>query len=391
MGISVPDIADYPTLNTTAELADDANKALNDEYEAFSIDKDCLIPKETAFTNQYYRIDYDWNVWTDEQCMDIVQNVLKREGETFDQSKLTVVEEDCGKAVGVANSFYYVSDVISTGVATTAHMTEYTDLQHNFRGGTEQEAVEQYHLNEGDTIDGVSYSVAGQEYSLTDAVAFCDQYIADLQEILDFESASLRKIFVYRYLEDTVDAKAGDCCYYLYYSKTIEGVSLASDYYNIWNSDIPTMEASYIYFFITVPDEVTRWCNMSTHHETEKTALDGVLPLSYALKKLDSEVAAYSDYTVYSAELKYASLQWQWDSSTFYYEPYWCIKLSQSVPDDSGLLEWEMGTVAYVNAVSGECYINCSIRGSLLGMEQYFENPEWDPETNPESQWRVKQ
>lgn len=389
--ISAPDIADYPALNSTLALADDANKALKDDYGAFSIDKDCLIPAESAFVDQYYRIDYDWNVRTDEQCKSLVQKALELEGETFDSSQLTITEDDCGKAVGMANGYYYESDTATVGAATTAYMTDYTDLRHNFRGGTEQEAVEQYRINEGDSIDGVSYSVAGQEYSLTDAVAFCDQYISDLQEILNFESAYLRKIFVYRYLEDTVDAKAGDYCYYLYYSKTLEDVPLASDYSTFWNSDIPIMEASYIYFFITVPDEVTRWCDLATHNVTEKTALDGVLPLSYALKKLDSEVAAYSSYTVYGVELKYASLQWQWDSSTFYYEPYWCIKLSKGVPDDTGLLEYEMGTVAYINAVSGKCYINCSIRGSLLGMSQYFENPEWDPETNPESPWRVKQ
>ena len=388
--ISAPDIADYPMLNSTSALADDANKALKGEYEAFSIDGGCLIPTETAFADQYYRIDYDWNVRTDEQCMALVQKTLELEGETFDRSKLTITAEDCGKAVGMANGYDYESDTAVVEAATTAYMTYYVDLQHNSRGGTEQEAVEQYCLNEGDSIDGVSYAVAGQEYSLTDAAAFCDQYVADLQEILDFESVLLRKIFVYRYLEDTVDAKAGDYCYYLYYSKTLENVPLASDYSTFWNGDIPIMDVSYIYFFITVPGEVTMWCDQSTHNVTEETALDGVLPLSYALKKLDSEVAAYSNYTVYGVELKYASPQWQWDSSTFYYEPYWCIKLSEGEPDDTGTLGYEMGNVAYVNAVSGECYINSSLRGSLLGMEQYFENPEWDPETNPESQWRVK-
>lgn len=389
--ISVPDTADYPLLDSASAIADDANAALKSEYEAFSIDANCLIPTESSFVDQYYRLDYDWNVRTDDQCMSIIQQALELEGETFDRSKLTISEDDCGKAVGTADCYDYQSDTSMVGAATTAYMTYYADQTHNSYGGYEQEAVAQYRLNEGNSIEGVSYTVAGQEYSLTDAVAFCDQYIANLKEILNYESVLLRKIFVYRYLEDTTDAKAGDYCYVLYYSKTEEGVPLASDYSTFWDSNIPIMDASYIYFYISVPNEVSEWCDKSTHNVTGKTALDGVLPLSYALKKLDSEVAAYSNYTVYGVELKYASLQWQWDSSTFYYEPYWCIKLSQEVPDDTGTLGYEMGTVAYVNAVSGECYVNCSIRGSLLGMDQYFENPEWDPDTNPESQWRVKQ
>lgn len=381
---------DYNLQTNPGMIAEDAAQAFEKDYQTFSLS--CDAPDESDFAGTYYHINYDWNVWTDDECLEKMQVALALEQEEYQKKYMEVNKEELGGDLGEVAEYHYESDTAIFGIAPTAYRTYYIRKPMISLQTAGKEEVGRYRINEGETIKDISYTVSGESYPLTDAVAYCDQYLEALKDILEFESVSLRKIFVYQLTEDEDGLKAGDCIYYLYYSKTIEGVTLESDCTTYWNLELPTFDEPCILFQLTAPNQISQWYDQSTKHMTSKEQLDGVLPLSYALDKLESQVAAYSNYEVSCVELNYATLQWQWDSSTFYYEPYWCIRLATGKPKGGASnTEWDPCAMAYVNAVTGECYVISSIPGSLLGTDQYFENPDWDPETNPESQWRVKQ
>lgn len=379
----------YNFLNNPDDFVKDAAQVFEKSYQSFSLD--CVVPDASDFADVYYHIDYDWNMWTDEECMEKVQTALKLEGEEYQETYLNISKEDLGGDLGEVSEYHYETDTIVFGIAPTAYRTYF--IRKPFTPQTAgRDRVGCYRINEGETIDNISYSVSGENYPLTDAVDYCNEYLASLKEILGFESASLRKIFVYQLTEDENGLKEGDCVYYLYYGKSVEGVTLESDCTTYWNLEIPTFDEPQIVFLLAAPNQIAMWYDQSTKHITEKEELEGVLPLSYALDKIELEVAEYSNYRISAIELNYATLQWQWDSSTFYYEPYWCIRLASGTPKGGVTnTDWDPCTMAYVNAVTGECYIVSSIPGSLLSTDQYFENPEWDVETNPEAQWRIKQ
>lgn len=380
----------YKRLNSPDAIAEDAAQAFEKSYQSFSLD--CAVTDASDFVEAYYHIDYDWNMWTDEECMEKVQAALNLEGEVYQEAYLNINKEDLGGDLGEVSEYHYESDTAVFGIAPTAYRTYFIRRPLVTLQTAGRDEVGCYRINEGETIDNVSYTVSGENYPLTDAVDYCNEYLASLKEILGFESASLRKIFVYQMTEDEYGLEKGDCVYYIYYEKTLDGVTLESDCTTYWNSELPTFDEPQIVFLLAQPDQIAMWYDQSTKHITKKDAIEEILPLSYALEKLETEVAEYSNYKVSAVELNYATLQWQWDSSTFYYEPYWCIRLASGAPRGGVTnTEWDPCAMAYVNAATGECYIVSSIPGSRLGMDQYFENPEWDPETNPESQWRVKQ
>lgn len=384
---------DYTKVTTPAALAADAESALGTKYDTFTVA--CTVPDTSAFAEQYYHINYDWNVWTSDECVSKIEAILEMEGKAYDKTNLTVTNQAAdyyGTAVGAVSEYSYTSDASVVGIATSAYRTKYIREPVLSIQTDTWEQVDRYYINQGDAIDGVSYLLDGQDYALTDAVSVCDEYVSKLKDILGFESASLRKVLVYQIQEDEDGLNAGDYVYFIFYEKTIEGAGLNYDCSTLWNQDIPYMDEPSLFFYVAKPGIVSYWSDQREKHITSEEKLDGVLPLSYALEKIDSEVATYSNYTVSSVELSYAALEWQWDSSTFYYEPYWCIRLATG-QTDGGIsnFQWDPCTMAYVNAVSGECYIVSTIPGGMLGTDQYFENPDWDPTENPESQWRVKQ
>ena len=382
--------ADYPKLTSAAELAEDAKQAVQAEYHSFSLA--CGAPDASAFADTYYHIDYDWNVWTEDECQKKLQAALALEQEDYQKKYLEINTNDLGGALGEVPEYHYESDTAIFSISPIADRTYYVRKPIVTLQTAAREEVGCYRINEGDSIDGVSYPLSGQSYSLADAAAYCDQYLEALKDILEFESASLRKLFVYQLTEDEDTSKTGDYVYYLYYAKTADGVTLESDCTTYWNLELPTFDEPCIVFLISAPNQIAQWYDQSTKHLTEKQELDGVLPLSYALDKVEAEVAEYSNYQVASIELNYAALQWSWDSSTFYYEPYWCIRLASGKPKGGASnLDWDPCAMAYVNAATGGCYIISNIAGSLLGTDQYFENPDWDQETNPDAKWRVKE
>ncbi len=379
----------YALLNSPSAIAEDAAQAFEKSYQSFFLG--CDVPDASDFAEAYYHIDYDWNAWTNEECLEKVQAALMLEGEEYQEAYLNISKEDLGGDLGEVSEYHYESDTLVFGIAPTAYRTYF--IRKSFTPQTAgRDRVGCYRINQGETIDGISYTVSGENYLLTDAVDYCNEYLASLKDILGYESASLRKIFVYQLTEDESGLEKGDCVYYLYYEKTQDGVTLESDCTTYWDPELPAFDEPQIVLLLAQPDQIAMWYDQSTKHVTNKEALEGVLPLSYALDKLESEVAEYSNYKISAIELNYATLQWQWDSSTFYYEPYWCIRLASGAPRGGVTnTEWDPCTMAYVNAVTGDCYVVSSIPGIQLSMDQYFENPEWDPETNPEAHWRVKQ
>ena len=83
---------EYKKLTSASELAEDAKQAIQKEYDTFSLN--CTVPDESEFSDTYYRIDYDWNVWTEDECKKKMQDALSLENEDYQEKCLDWYECD---------------------------------------------------------------------------------------------------------------------------------------------------------------------------------------------------------------------------------------------------------------------------------------------------------
>ena len=347
---------DYTKVTTPAALAADAELALGTKYDTFTVA--CTVPDTSAFAEQYYHINY-----TAEECG---EDVLPFFTVLYEKDNYQISLGNNGPWIFSASSFY----TLKMG-------------QNDF--------VKRYRISDSTDMPTDSYSIDGVDYSINDAIALSEEYFSELADLIPADEVRPRTVIVFQPKDQEVapEIKPGEYVYLLYFELIKDGLPLNQNC-EMWSPDIPFFRSSYISVEITKAGEISRIEARYTLDITSETVYeDGILPLSYALDSANSSLAQYSNYAVSSVELDYTTLTWQWDKTTFYYEPWWCIRVAESnrIETGHGL---DPVTVVYVNAITGETYLQSNIYGSEAGMELYLENPEWDPETNPESQWRVK-
>lgn len=385
------DVADYDKLTDPDELAADAAEALAREYSNFNID--CLVPAAEDFPDTYYHIDYNFLAISQEECLGRLKSLIGIWGFNCADDDLTleITPLEGTDVEGQYGYLYRYEKDGTVGTFSTAAIwlfSLYPFIATNMQG---EEQVARYRIDEGEDISGVSYALAGEEYSLTDAVILADEYVEQLLALSTTEDARLRTILVYQSQEEAWDpyVKNGDYVYLLYYECMESGLPI-DEGCEMYYPSIPFFRANYIEVQITAPGEVSRVEEpLATNKYSRVVLKDGILPLSYALDSAEATLAQYSDYTVSAAELKYCTLSWWLDSDTQYYEPWWCLKMENGETVLGGQAN-DPRAYVYVNAVTGETYYLSSIPGKQVGTDRYFENPEWDPVNNPNSQWRKK-
>ncbi len=207
-----------------------------------------------------------------------------------------------------------------------------------------------------DDFSGKQYRVGGEDYKLTDAVKFCDDYIdKNLKQYFN-EGEQLKLINVF-----VIENKMFDKYTYAFrYAHLIDGVAID----DCDSSDLEKeyTRGSYLEIILAGKDKiysVENRCYQGSFDNKEK--IDELVALSQAEKLLAKQLAPKKKYTVTECELKYVCRTVD-KAQERYYEPMWCFTLEQ-YPSQS--LDFKRSLTAYVNAVTGKVFLfdmdSCSL------------------------------
>ena len=386
------DAADYSKLTSATELAEDAKNALSKEYDNLTIN--CAAPSADFFPDTYKRIDFNYQMYSKEESKEKLHELLSVWGIDYSDSDISVYDftaEECGEDVLPLFKTTYEKDNYQIGSGGNGPWTYSSSSFTTLKMG-QDDFVKRYRISDSTDIPTDSYSIDGEDYSISDAIALSTEYFSKLADLIPADEVRPRTVIVFQPKDQEIspEIKQGEYVYLIYFELIKDGLPLNQNC-EMWSPDIPFFRSSYISVEITKAGEISNVsANFLLSITSETEYEDGILPLSYALDSANSTLAKYSDYVVSAVELDYTTLTWQWDKTTFYYEPWWCIRVAESdrIETGHGL---DPVTVVYVNAITGETYLQSNIFGSEVGMELYLENPGRDSATNPSSQWHVKQ
>lgn len=199
-----------------------------------------------------------------------------------------------------------------------------------------------------DDMRSEQYRVGGEEYKITDAMKFCDDYIdKNLKQYFNKdEQLKLINVFV---IENEMFDKY---TYALRYAHLIDGVAID----DCDSSDLEReyTRGSYLEIIMAGKDKIysiENRCYQGSFDEKEK--LDEIVPLSEAERILSKELAPNKKYTVTECELKYVCRTTA-NAKERYYKPMWSFTL-EKYPNRS--LDLKINLTAYVDAVSGKVFM----------------------------------
>lgn len=209
-------------------------------------------------------------------------------------------------------------------------------------------------LRPDEITDDISYNVGGEDYRLSDAVAFTDSRLATITDkYLGGNKPVLCAAAVVH------SPQADEYSYLLKYYNTYEGVRLgeigdASPYYDYtWGK--------YLFFEIRHKDRFYIALNRSCEIKDKKEA-ENIIPLSEAEKLAADVLAQKFDVTVTECELKYVCIT-HYDTEERSYTPMWAFKFGSAGdapdPDRDGyqyMVDPFEQDEFYVDAITGDYY-----------------------------------
>ena len=199
-----------------------------------------------------------------------------------------------------------------------------------------------------DDLSGESYRVGGEDYKITDAVKFCDDYIdKNLKQYFNSdEQLRLINVFV---ISNTMFDKY---TYALRYAHLIGGVAI--DDHDSSDLEREYTRGSCLEIIMAGKDRIysiENRCYQGSFDDKEE--LSEIVSLSEAEKALAKALAPNRKYTVTECELKYVCRTTA-KADERYYEPMWSFILEQ-YPGRS--LDFKIDLTAYVNAVTGKIFL----------------------------------
>ena len=381
---STPDVinmADYPKLTSATELAEDAKNALSKEYD--NLTTNCSAPSADSFPDIYKRLDFNYQMYSKEESKEKLHELLSVWEIDYSDSDISVYDytaEECGEDVLPLFKTTYEKDNYQIGSGGNGPWSFSSSTFTTLKMG-QDDFVKRYRISDSTVIPTDSYSIDGVDYSISDAIALSEEYFSKLADLIPADEVRPRTVIVFQPKDQEIspEIKPGEYVYLLYFELIKDGLPLNQNC-EMWSPDIPFFRSAYISVEITKAGEISRVdANFLLSITSETEYGDGIFPLSYALDSANSTLAKYSDYVVSAVELDYTTLTWQWDKTTFYYEPWWCIRVAESKRIETGH-GLDPVTVVYVNAITGETYLQSNIYGSEVGMEQYLVNIEDQPD-----------
>ena len=255
-------------------------------------------------------------------------------GEEADESKIEVPYENSDET-RIETDDYYVSGQNTNSLF--AYMID--ELRMDF----EETPYIQYDL-EKDDISGISYQVAGEQYSIEDACSYTEKFFDKIIEGMIPESVDveLRKVFVCR--------KEDDNFYWVTGQLYIDGLPLSS-------SGCGASESAHFFGVdfraaLWRPNQIGEIRNFRYPYFKDKEEVEEIVTLESALSYLEKYLAPLGKYEVSKVSLEYCAKE-MGSEDEFEFHPMWCLVVRE-YPWNSYMPAPKRAL--YVDAVTGEIY-----------------------------------
>ena len=218
-----------------------------------------------------------------------------------------------------------------------------------------------------DNIEGISYEVAGEEYSLSEALqcaeAFMDNTLRPFLESDD--DVKTGNIYVFEERLPDTNELAG-YYYAVEFHHIIGGLAVSTAGSGQSRND--HMVGSSMYLVTDIPGVITEVSVSCCPCVLDKQPLAKLITLESALAHAEKELAPYEVYNIERVTLEYCAkekaLSQIGDNPEFEYHPMWCLTVSES--EQCGITPPLQKTVLYVDAVNGEVMLWDDSTESLL-------------------------
>ena len=225
--------------------------------------------------------------------------------------------------IGKYNIEFYGSGSISAA--------KYTD-DWNFRH-TGDDAAFVYDL-EKDDITGISYSVAGQDYPLTEAVSFAESFVREklMPFLRNDDRVRALKIYVFEgFGDEAYGLTPGNYYYYILFEHYTGGLPLSTAGAGQQRKD--HLVNTELVIGIDIPGEVTEVKNCYPYVSKKRPA-EKLLTLESALAHAEYVLAPFEVYKAKKITLEYCAVEagtsQPLTETVYEYHPTWCLTLAES-------------------------------------------------------------
>ena len=247
--------------------------------------------------------------------------------------------------IGKYNIEFYGSGTISAA--------KYTD-DWNFRH-TGEDAAFVYDL-EKDDISGISYSVAGQDYLLSDAVSLAEDFVRGklMPFLKNDDDVKALKIYVFEGFGDEAYGFAeGNYYYYISFSHIIGGIPVSLS--GTGQAFSGHMVGTEFKIGIDIPGEITEVMNGMYPYVIEKKEQKELITLESALAYAEYVLAPFEVYKVKNISLEYCAYEQGINEDsyepTYEYRPMWCLTIVEYPQHKRWQLEYKK--TLFIDAIDG--------------------------------------
>lgn len=315
---------------SVSKAVDEAPDVIGNTYENFtlpdSIDITCGDTLYDMVTVKHGDRDYE----------KLTKDVAKVFVDDFDESKLVATSEQPGLVrLSLYDDRYYFG-IYSCG------SINYVDTSH-----VVNDKLEKVYIIGKDSIDNVSYSVGGQDYSLQQAIDYVtDKFMKDFAPLHECcDGIVPYGIYVF-------DSGDGNYFYEVVCEIMYEGCLFMVDGESIDNRPhVWGVKAEFGIFKPDVIDSMT----LNGLSVTKKEKVKEIITLETALEHLEKELAPESNYQISEVALKYVRKRDSMYVEESTIKPYWCLTVAEG---GSKFGFYSPRCVIYIDAQTGDisCY-----------------------------------
>ena len=385
-----------PVFDTVKNVTSNVEKVIGNKYQNLVIPEDVVIdvePTDKAYIISGSCYETEGRVDTEKKLDDFSQlftgeaplhtaPLYASDFETENESLVKLGSEPVSREVwdsrGIKQPFpdsfgrtaygyarEYTINISSGGTIDAVKATEWTVRE------SADDASASYDLRKEELSD-ISYRVAGQDYSLSDALSDADSYIKDkLAPFLDnCDTVRPRKLYVMDCVPDEDETAPEEHYYLIKYEKVLEGIPFSI--YGIADQMPDHMYCMPFWVYLYEPGRVDRLF-IQDFYRTDKTEQTELVTLDSALAHTEALLAPFEVYNIRKITLEYcANVKAVEDgrldeNPQLKYRPTWCFTLSED--RDCRREELEKRKVICVDAVDGKVCLWDDFQESYLFRE----------------------
>lgn len=275
------------------------------------------------------------------------------------QDQQPMLPDGCGYSA-------YGIDKYSVNITSGGDITAYYTDEWRIKGSNFFPYIRSYDLLKDD-IEGVSYSVAGEDYPLTEALEFADSYVKnELAPFLEnYDGARAVKVYIGDGSgngEEVTDP--GNHYYYFVYEQTVGNIPFSR--YGFAQKP-EYMAKEYLHIGIFAPGKVEQ-LGKCDFFVSEKNEQDKLITLESALAHAEKLLAPFEVYKPVRISLEYSDhMITQTDGSDVSYEfhPMWVLTLSDTDMNKIDVT-FEQRRAIFIDAVTGDVMLWDDGQGRFL-------------------------